>query len=1077
MKSRKRVLSCILAFALVVSSLMISSESEAAKKKKVKLNKTKLSLYVGKTYTLKLKNNKKKIKWSTSNKKVATVSSKGKVKARKKGSATITAKVGKKKYKCKVTVKVKKKAATKKPVVTQKPTQASAQTTNPTPTPYVPAQSFTLSSTPTELQLGLWDADYDADEICPLDVTVSPNNATEKVKFTMSDPDLAYVDSNYNFIPTGVGTVKVTASIANGQKKEFTITITRTAEPALHDPSVYRDPVTNKYYSFGSHCVGATSTSLVGWAENGGGYAGSTWFKSKDWYTELKEVFDYTQPGATKAEIDSKVWAPDIIYNKAMKKYCMYITVAGNGAAGQCAIAMLSSDKPTTDYEYQGIICCSGIQTTDYDKTNLAEALGMTSDQAKNSKYTKLGKNSPDCIDATVLYDHNGNLWMVYGSFTTLGGIRLLRLDPNTGLRGKNYEDSGEGTTTTLSECDPYYGKRIANNNGEGPYIQEVKSSKSPTGYYYFLWTSVGGLFSQGGYNMRLVRATSIEGPYYDPKGQAATSSVGRAELGLRVMDNYQFSHMDYAYTSCGGNSATDDGKGKTFIHFHQKFSNGSQNFKIRTNQTFLNEDGWLVTAPYDYNGETIKASYAKEAVVGEYEFLHHRTEYIQYSSTSKVYDYIKSQRVVLNNDGTISGAKTGTWSLNGHYITMKIGNVEYKGVVVEQYENSKQRDKVMTFTLIGPDNRTIWGSKMHKTDKEAVEYDAGELTVPKSADEAFDLTNMGLFGSAVTWTSSDKKVISIANGKATVTKPDANTNVTLTATVTKGTEKKQVTFVVAVSAYEISLPSLIRSNMILSLPSTTPIGTSVAWTSDNNEVINATTGQVTKPAEGSVVVKLTAKYGTVTKNFTVTVSSGVIDSYIYQQNFESLTSDAALRELWVSANAAEKVTLGSDATHGKYMSYSFKGDSSTNSRGMKTNFGVQGQTTGVYCVEFDARLKAGNNQDSNFVLTGSDFKTISNNANYAAESGYIMNLTAAPNATNWAINGKDTVTINPDLWAHFTVSVDPASKVATIVIEQDSREIYSGNVTVNGAGTLGGMHIVAGRYQAEFGVDNISVY
>ena len=37
MKSRKRVLSCILAFALVVSSLMISSESEAAKKKKVKL--------------------------------------------------------------------------------------------------------------------------------------------------------------------------------------------------------------------------------------------------------------------------------------------------------------------------------------------------------------------------------------------------------------------------------------------------------------------------------------------------------------------------------------------------------------------------------------------------------------------------------------------------------------------------------------------------------------------------------------------------------------------------------------------------------------------------------------------------------------------------------------------------------------------------------------------------------------------------------------------------------------------------------------------------------------------------------
>lgn len=39
--------------------------------------------------------------------KVATVSKKGKVKAKKPGKTTITAKVGKKKYKCKVIVKRK----------------------------------------------------------------------------------------------------------------------------------------------------------------------------------------------------------------------------------------------------------------------------------------------------------------------------------------------------------------------------------------------------------------------------------------------------------------------------------------------------------------------------------------------------------------------------------------------------------------------------------------------------------------------------------------------------------------------------------------------------------------------------------------------------------------------------------------------------------------------------------------------------------------------------------------------------------------------------------------------------------
>lgn len=105
MKMGKRTLGLFLVFVLTFS-LAGQSESEAAKKKP-KLNKTKLSLYVGKTAVLKVKNNKKKVKWSTSRKSVAAVSKKGKVSARKKGTATITAKVAKKKLKCRVTVKEK----------------------------------------------------------------------------------------------------------------------------------------------------------------------------------------------------------------------------------------------------------------------------------------------------------------------------------------------------------------------------------------------------------------------------------------------------------------------------------------------------------------------------------------------------------------------------------------------------------------------------------------------------------------------------------------------------------------------------------------------------------------------------------------------------------------------------------------------------------------------------------------------------------------------------------------------------------------------------------------------------------
>ena len=50
---------------------------------------------------------KKSVKWSSSKSSVASVNAKGKVTAKKAGTATITAKVGGKKYTCKITVKPK----------------------------------------------------------------------------------------------------------------------------------------------------------------------------------------------------------------------------------------------------------------------------------------------------------------------------------------------------------------------------------------------------------------------------------------------------------------------------------------------------------------------------------------------------------------------------------------------------------------------------------------------------------------------------------------------------------------------------------------------------------------------------------------------------------------------------------------------------------------------------------------------------------------------------------------------------------------------------------------------------------
>ena len=71
----------------------------------IKLNATSLTLKNVRSYTLKVKITSKKVTWTSSNKKVATVSSKGVVKAVKNGTCYIYAKVSGKKLKCKVTVK------------------------------------------------------------------------------------------------------------------------------------------------------------------------------------------------------------------------------------------------------------------------------------------------------------------------------------------------------------------------------------------------------------------------------------------------------------------------------------------------------------------------------------------------------------------------------------------------------------------------------------------------------------------------------------------------------------------------------------------------------------------------------------------------------------------------------------------------------------------------------------------------------------------------------------------------------------------------------------------------------------
>lgn len=111
MRKFAKVLVCIMialgliytpVIAVQFAGVSMVSEVSAAS---AKINRTKATITVGNTVRLKIFNTKNKVKWSTSNKKVATVTANGVVKGKKAGTVTIKARVKGKTYKCKVTVK------------------------------------------------------------------------------------------------------------------------------------------------------------------------------------------------------------------------------------------------------------------------------------------------------------------------------------------------------------------------------------------------------------------------------------------------------------------------------------------------------------------------------------------------------------------------------------------------------------------------------------------------------------------------------------------------------------------------------------------------------------------------------------------------------------------------------------------------------------------------------------------------------------------------------------------------------------------------------------------------------------
>ena len=227
------------------------------------------------------------------------------------------------------------------------------------------------------------------------------------------------------------------------------------------------------------------------------------------------------------------------------------------------------------------------------------------------------------------------------------------------------------------------------------------------------------------------------------------------------------------------------DDDGSRYVFYHQRFDIEPQleAHELRVHQQFLNEDLWPVTAVYEYCGQT-PANYETADVVGSYELINH--------GTATNGEMVPTQMLTLHEDGTISGAASGTWSKTDSgkgydYLTIEQNDgVTYKGYFFLQKKENAEKEPIMTFSAIGSDNTSIWGSMIDMNNPEMVVGMAAvsvQQMIPKYTKESITLPTE-VMGATVTYSSSDPSIMS-NTGEVTPQTEDAR--VKLTAAVTCG--------------------------------------------------------------------------------------------------------------------------------------------------------------------------------------------------------------------------------------------------------------------------------------------------
>ena len=274
-----------------------------------------------------------------------------------------------------------------------------------------------------------------------------------------------------------------------------------TSEDGLPDPCLVKD--NNVFYVFTTYprIKIHKSVNLVDWE-----YCGQV-------ITDI----DYSTLCTLTNNQTTKAWAPCVIKHGDL--WLMYVSIVAETTAYNCHMCVFSASNPDGKWKYRGEI------------TN-ASLLSLN-----------------DCIDADVVRDSDGKLYMFIGSSY---GIYLIKLSDD----GLSIDSSF--TKVLIHPHTP---------SGSNDTRLEASYCYWRNGYYY-LFNTAGLYTSSGNYHVVVSRSASLEGPYLNESGD---SLVEETNTGTTILS------QSASLKSCGHNSnIVTDNDGNDWLMYHAYVGSGA---------------------------------------------------------------------------------------------------------------------------------------------------------------------------------------------------------------------------------------------------------------------------------------------------------------------------------------------------------------------------------------------------------------------------------------------------------------------------------------------------------------------